>query len=131
MKAGLLTTPKLLIPELSAKAEPILDSGQYYPSHSFYYLSSRTWDLTVLGGLLLSDLVNIFISSKGVKMRGQTLRFQAQYQRMIRFPDFYKLSKETKAILSKAFCTRDRELANIGASQAYSLSDHEKEVLKI
>ena len=83
LKAGLLTTPKLLIPELSAKSEPILDSGQYYPSHSFYYLSSRTWDLTVLGGLLLSDLVNIFISSKGVKMRGQTLRFQAQYLRMI------------------------------------------------
>ncbi len=72
---------------MKAAAHPVLDEGGFYPHHNLYFVVSDVWDLEVLGGLLLSDIANLFVGAYCVKMRGGTYRFQAQYLRKIRVPD--------------------------------------------
>ncbi|MCP4305222.1 MAG: SAM-dependent methyltransferase, partial [bacterium] len=84
--ADLQGRPKLVLPDMKAAAHPVLDDGLYYPHHNLYYVVSDAWDLGVLGGLLLSDVANLFVGAYCVKMRGGTYRFQAQYLRRVRVP---------------------------------------------
>src|SRR5699024_6290836 len=83
---GLAERPKLLLQEMKAQITPVYEPGGLYPQHNLYYIVSTGWDLEVLGGLLLSRVAEAFIDAYGVKMRGGTLRFQAQYLRKIRVP---------------------------------------------
>lgn len=78
--------PKLLIQDMRLTIHPVYDDGSAYPHHNLYYVVSDRWDLKVLGGLLLSDVANAVVEAYAVKMRGGTLRFQAQYLRRIRVP---------------------------------------------
>ncbi len=64
----------------------MLDEEGLYPHHNLYHVVSDTWDPRVLGGLLLSRIAQTFVEAYAVKMRGGTLRFQAQYLRRIRIP---------------------------------------------
>lgn len=119
----LQTRPKLVMPDLKAASHPVLDEGNYYPHHNLYYVVSDEWDLEVLGGLLLSDITNLFVGSYCVKMRGGCYRFQAQYLRRLRVPYHSAVgAKETKA-LARAFRTRDVEAATATASRLYGLED--------
>jgi hypothetical protein len=74
--------PKLLLPDLKAAAHPVLDKGHYYPHHNTYFVVSDSWDLEVLGGLMLSDFTNLFVGAYCVKMRGGCYRFQADHQQL-------------------------------------------------
>ena len=103
---GLRATPKLLLPDMKAAAHPVLDTGEFYPHHNLYYVVSDVWDLEVLGGLLLSDIANLFVGAYCVKMRGGTYRFQAQYLRKIRVPDPTTLSTDLAVALTEAFRAR-------------------------
>lgn len=105
--------PKLLMPDLSAHPEPYLDDGGYYPSHNMYWLASDTWDLEVLGGILLSEQVERFIGAVGVKMRGGTLRCQAQYLRMLHVPYPWDLAAGEAEGFRRAFRERDRKAATM------------------
>lgn len=107
----LTAMPKLLIPDIKAAAHPVLDEGGHYPHHNLYYVVSDTWDLEVLGGLLLSDIANLFVGAYCVKMRGGTYRFQAQYLRRIRVPDPKSIQRRTARELARAFSERDRSRA--------------------
>src|SRR5437764_1386986 len=78
--------PKLLLPDMQMTIHRFLDEGGLYPHHNLYYVVSDVWDLRVLGGLLLSRVAQAFIEAYAVRMRGGTLRFQAQYLRRIRVP---------------------------------------------
>lgn len=117
----LTARPKLLIPDIKAAAHPVLDEGGHYPHHNLYYVVSDTWDLEVLGGLLLSDVANLFVGAYCVKMRGGTYRFQAQYLRRIRVPDPRSISRRTAESLAQAFRDRDRERATGVAADVYGL----------
>ena len=117
----LLNRPKLLLPDLKAAAHPVLDPGGYYPHHNLYFVVSDTWDLEVLGGLLLSDITNLFVGAYCVKMRGGTYRFQAQYLRKIVVPDPGVISKKTATRLRRAFRARDVEAVTAAALDAYGL----------
>lgn len=99
--------PKLLLPDMKAAAHPVLDRGQYYPHHNLYFVISDAWDLEVLGGLLLSDVANLFVGAYCVKMRGGTYRFQAQYLRKIRVPDPAEIECPVADGLRAAFRRRD------------------------
>ena len=88
--------PKLYFPDMKLTSNPVLDRGETYPHHNLYYLTSQAWDLEVLGGLLLSRVAQLFIEAYCVKMRGGTLRFQAQYLRRIRVPDPASLSEDVR-----------------------------------
>ncbi len=117
----LRATPKLLLPDMKAAAHPVLDTGEFYPHHNLYYVVSDVWDLEALGGLLLSDIANLFVGAYCVKMRGGTYRFQAQYLRKIRVPDPTKLSTDLAVALAEAFQARDRTRATVAAAEAYGV----------
>lgn len=121
MTPGLLETPKLLLPEMKASAHPVLDEGRYYPHHNLYYVTSTEWDLEVLGGLMLSEVANLFVGAYCVKMRGGTYRFQAQYLRRIRVPAPKSLKAADRKQLAAAFGRRDVEAATAVAARVYGL----------
>lgn len=108
----LLGRPKLVLPDLKAAAHPVLDQGAHYPHHNLYYVVSDSWDPEVLGGLLLSDIANLFVGAYCVRMRGGTYRFQAQYLRRIRVPESTSVGRSSARALARAFNERDRERAN-------------------
>jgi adenine-specific DNA-methyltransferase len=120
----LLARPKLLLPDLKAAAHPVLDRGQHYPHHNLYFVVSDAWDLEVLGGLLLSDIANLFVGAYCVKMRGGCYRFQAQYVRRIRVPSPDAVDPVIAAELAQAFEARDRSWATAAAIRAYGLGEH-------
>jgi len=116
---GLAERPKLLLQDMKSAITPVYEPGGYYPHHNLYYITSSGWDLEVLGGLLLSDIAQSFIEAYGVRMRGGTLRFQAQYLRKIRVPRPEDISEDTAHRLRQAFRARDRSAASIAAETAY------------
>ncbi|MFE7155302.1 Eco57I restriction-modification methylase domain-containing protein [Streptomyces sp. NPDC057636] len=120
--ASLTGRPKLLFPDMKLNIHPTLEVGGYYPHHNLYYMVSHCWDLEVLGGILLSRLAQTFVEAYAVRMRGGTLRFQAQYLRRIRVPHPDELTSETKEALAEAFRKRDVEGATQAALRAYGIS---------
>lgn len=114
---------KLLIPDMRMNIHPVLDEGTAYPHHNLYYVVSDTWDLRVLGGLLLSRVAQAFIEAYAVRMRGGTLRFQAQYLRKIRVPQPSDLSPEDRDGLVMAFEQRDVAAATSIALRLYGLEE--------
>lgn len=117
----LLKRPRLYFPDMKMSSNPTLDQGETYPHHNLYYLTSEQWDLEVLGGLLLSRVAQMFIEAYCVKMRGGTLRFQAQYLRLIRVPEPSSLSTEVTERLRLAFRSRDAHAATSAAVEAYQI----------
>jgi len=120
VQAGLAGRPKLLLQDMKATIQPVYDDG-HYPHHNLYWVTSDEWDLRVLGGLLLSGVAQMFIEAYGVKMRGGTLRFQAQYLRKIRVPDPESITPDLKRELERAFESRDARVATKAALSAYGL----------
>ncbi|MFI6712851.1 Eco57I restriction-modification methylase domain-containing protein [Nonomuraea sp. NPDC050478] len=120
---GLTGQPKLLFPDMKLSSHPVLDEGGFYPHHNLYFITSDTWDLEVLGGLLLSKVAEAFVEAFAVKMRGKTLRFQAQYLRRIPVPDPGDIKDEYKAQLASAFRIRDVDAATATALKVYGLDE--------
>lgn len=118
---GLAEKPKLLLQDMKAKITPVYEPGGYYPHHNLYYVVSTSWDLEVLGGLLLSRIAEAFVSAYGVKMRGGTLRFQAQYLRKIAVPQPETITDDVADRLRNAFRAGDRDAATRAAEEAYGL----------
>jgi hypothetical protein len=118
---GLVNKPKLLIQDMKSSIQPVFDEGNYYPHHNLYWITSERWDLEVLGGLLISDVVRLIVEAYCVKMRGGTLRLQAQYLRKIRLPDPDAIDSELQKKLVEAFRNDDREEANEVARIVYGL----------
>ncbi len=118
---SLQSRPKLVLPDIKASAHPVLDDGRYYPHHNLYFVVSDEWDLEVLGGILLSDIANLFVGAYCVKMRGGCYRFQAQYLRRIRVPVPGSISARNRRALRSAFLARDIEAATATAMGLYGL----------
>jgi hypothetical protein len=125
--AELTAKPKLLLQDMKAHIHPVLEPGGHYPHHNLYYVVSDIWDLEVLGGLLLSRVAQAFIEAYCVRMRGGTLRFQAQYLKRIRVPRPESLDATTNVALRAAFRARDVDAATDAAADAYGIDprDHE------
>lgn len=119
---GLLGRDKLYFPDMKLQAHPVLDRGRTYPHHNLYFVVSDSWDLEVLGGILLSKVAELFVASYCVKMRGGTLRFQAQYLRRIRVPDPRSVSEAVRERLRDGFRRRDREAATSASLEAYGIT---------
>jgi len=119
---SLVAKPKLYIADIKERLLPVLDTGETYPQHNLYWITSETWDLRVLGGILMSAVGEFFIHCYGVRMRGGYLRFQAQYLRRIRVPDPATISPKLAATLRRAFEMQDRDLATAAALEAYGIT---------
>ncbi len=121
VQAKLTGRPKLLLQDMKAHIHPVLESGGYYPHHNLYYVVSDTWDMEVLGGILLSKIAQAFIEAYCVRMNGGTLRFQAQYLKRIRVPGPDQIDADMADSLRIAFRTRDIDAATRAAAVAYGI----------
>lgn len=119
----LVSVPKLLIPDIAGSNEVVFDAGRYYPHHNLYFVTTSSWDLEVLGGLLSSRLALFFVWSYAVKMRGGYLRFQAQYLRRIRVPSPQSIEASLAHSIRTAFRERDFPKLDALAQLAYGLED--------
>ena len=120
---SLFNKHKLYIADIKERLLPALDTGKTYPQHNLYWITSETWDIKVLGALLMSAVGEFFIHCYGVRMRGGYLRFQAQYLRRIRVPDPASISPKLADTLRHAFDTQDFELATKAAMEAYQIDE--------
>lgn len=118
---SLLTQRKLYIADIRDRLTPCIDEGTTYPHHNVYWITSRSWDLRVLGALLMSEVGEFFIRCYGVRMRGGYFRFQAQYLRRIRVPRPEAISKSIAARLVRAFDANDVSLASDAALELYGI----------
>lgn len=125
VNAARTARPKLLLQDMQARIWPVLEPGGHYPHHNLYYIVSDTWDMEVLGGLLLSRIAQAFIEAYCVKMRGGTLRFQAQYLKRLRVPAPGGIDAALAGRLRTAFRTRDVQAATRAAAEAYRIDDLE------
>ncbi len=91
--------PKLLIPDIKGEATIVFDEGLYYPHHNLYVITSDVWDLRALQAVLRSSVALMFVAAYCVRMSGGFLRFQAQYLRRIRCPQWSDLSDTDKHAL--------------------------------
>ena len=120
--------PKLLLQDMKAHIHPVLERGGHYPHHNLYYVVSDTWDMEVLGGILLSRIAQAFIEAYCVRMRGGTLRFQAQYLKRIRVPQPDQIDAVTQEALRTAFRDRDADAATRAAGIAYGVEPKDYEL---
>ncbi len=126
---GLAKTPKLLIPDIKGEAHIVYERGHLYPHHNLYYITSAIWNLYALQAVLRSGIARLFVSIYSTRMRGGYLRFQAQYLRRIRVPDWQQVPEALKQELITAAEREDQEACNCAVYKLYGFSDAEREAL--
>lgn len=126
---ALASRPKLLIPDIKGEAHIVFEGGGLYPHHNLYYVTSDEWDLRALQAVLLSAITRLFIATYSTKMRGGFLRFQAQYLRRIRIPQWVDVSTSLRTELAEAGTKRDFQACNCAVFELFGLSDEERSSL--
>lgn len=126
---ALAARPKLLIPDIKGSAHVVFESGALYPHHNLYYLESSEWDLRALQAVLLSSVARQFVSAYSTTMRGGYLRFQAQYLRRIRLPEWHSVSPNMRERLVQAATTLDLRECDRAAAELYGLTPDEAVML--
>lgn len=121
--------PKLLIPDIKGKAHIVYEAGEYYPHHNLYYVTSDTWDLRALQAVLRSSISRLFVAIYSTKMRGGFLRFQAQYLRRIRLPQWRDVPDALREELRDAAIRRDLDACNRAVFSLYGLTLDERAAL--
>ena len=114
--------PKLLIPDIQRpdSTTVCLDTGEFYPHHNLYWITSATWDLRALQTLLRSSLVRDQIRAYSVQMRGGSLRWQAQTLRKVRLPALRSLRDEVLETLIAASGSTDQRFIDEAVLEAFS-----------
>ena len=127
---SLAAKPKLLIPDIKGEAHVVFEEGKLYPHHNLYYVTSEDWDLRALQAVLLSAVSRLFVETYSTKMRGGFLRFQAQYLRRIRLPNWADVPKLLRRELAEAALRRDLPACNEAVFRLYQLSPEERSALR-
>lgn len=122
---SLTARPKLLIPDIKGSAHVVYESGEYYPHHNLYYVTSEEWDLRALQAVLLSKITHAFISTYSLRMRGDCLRYQAQYLRRLRLPPWQAVTEDLRMELINAACEGNQSDADTASRKLYGLSKSE------
>ncbi len=122
---SLTKAPKLLIPDIKGKAHIVYEEGAFYPHHNLYFITSDEWDLRALQAILLSGIARLFVATYSTRMRGGFMRFQAQYLRRIRVPEWKDVSVPLRQQLITASTIGDLESCNRVAIRLYGLSEKE------
>ncbi|WP_159788349.1 Eco57I restriction-modification methylase domain-containing protein [Sodalinema gerasimenkoae] len=127
---SLAAKPKLLIPDIKGEAHVVFEEGKLYPHHNLYYVTSEDWDLRALQAVLLSAVSRLFVEIYSTKMRGGFLRFQAQYLRRIRVPNWADVPEPLRQELADAALRRDVLACNEAVFRLYNLSPEERLALR-
>lgn len=123
------TKPKLLIPDIKGEAHIVFEKGELYPHHNLYYVTSDEWELRPLQAVMLSAVTRLFMATYSTKMQGGFLRFQAQYLRRIRLPQWADVSTAVRTELADAAIKRDFQACNRAVFKLYDLSHEERSSL--
>ncbi len=126
---ALAIKPKLLIPDIKGEAQVVYEPGHLYPHHNLYFVTSDIWNLKALQAVLLSGIARLFVSTYSTKMRGGYLRFQAQYLRRIRVPQWSDVSAELQRELIDAAERADTAACNRSVFKLYRLTPAERAAL--
>lgn len=126
---ALAARPKLLIPDIKGSAHVVYESGELYPHHNLYYVESNEWDLRALQAVLLSSVARQFVAAYSTTMRGGFLRFQAQYLRRIRLPEWKAVSADMREQLVRAATALDLNACDQAAAELYGLTLDEAAIL--
>ena len=121
---------KLLIPDIKGEAQVVYDAGQYYPHHNLYFVTSDSWPLKPLQAILRSSIARLFISVYSTKMRGDYLRFQAQYLRKIRIPEWRNVPVGIKTALKTVAECPDIAVVDQVVFDAYGIKGAEAKQLQ-
>ena len=121
----LKTMPKLLIPDIKADNLIVLEAGELYPHHNLYYVASEGWDLQALRTILRSSIGKFFVWMYGVKMRGDYLRFQAQYLRRICIPRLESMKKRAINQLLAVDASNNQDEIDDVVAGVYGLTDRD------
>lgn len=122
IQPGLLETPKLLVPDIKGEGVFVIDEGQYYPHHNLYFITSDEWDLRALQTVLRSSLTLMTVATYCTRMAGGFLRFQAQYLRRIRIPDWCNVDESMRERLTAASSTRTQSEIDKPVFELYGLN---------
>ena len=125
----LTTTPKLLIPDIKGEANVVFDDGHFYPHHNLYWVTSSTWDLQALQCVLRSAVAKAFVATYCVKMAGGFLRFQAQYLRRIRVPQWDTVNAAQRRVLVSAAKSLNQGDIDHAVFDLYGMSADQRKVL--
>ena len=126
---SLTSKPKLLVPDIKGEAHIVYEDGKLYPHHNLYFITATDWDLRALQAVLLSGIARLFVATYSTKMRGGFLRFQAQYLRRIRIPNWSDVPDAMRRELREAAQAQDLAACNRAAFQLYGLSSEERSAL--
>ena len=86
--------------------------------------------MRALQAVLMSGIARLFVAAYSTKMRGGYLRFQAQYLRRIRVPEWSSVPKALRRTLVEAAKRGDITACNAAVFKLYNLSDDEQAALK-
>lgn len=121
--AGLTGREKLLIPDIKGELVVARDEGRFYPHHNLYVITAdERWELRALQTLLRSSVALMFVGAYSVRMSGGFLRFQAQYLRRIRVPEYKGISPKLRRRLADLSAEPDQAAIDVAAAEAYGLS---------
>jgi len=126
---ALTAVPKLLIPDMNGQASVAYDPGTVYPHHNLYYVTSQDWELRALQAVLRSRVTRLFMGAYSVKMRGGTLRYQAQYLRRLRLPRWKDVPADLQQQLGLLAESTDTDAINLAVFRLYGLDQHARAVL--
>lgn len=126
---ALAETPKLLVPDIKGDAHVVYEDGHLYPHHNLYFITAKDWDLRALQAVLLSGMARLFVGTYSTAMRGGFLRFQAQYLRRIRIPQWADVPEPLRKALREAAIAGDRESANVATFELYALNEAERAIV--
>lgn len=119
--ASLTHRPKLVIPDIQSGGIVGYDSGDFYPHHNVYWVTSTGWNLRALQCLLRSTFVFHQVQAHSVQMRGGSVRYQAQVLRRLRVPRADQLTPAQLQALAAAATSPDQTLVDAAASSAFGL----------
>ncbi|MDY4297365.1 MULTISPECIES: Eco57I restriction-modification methylase domain-containing protein [unclassified Xanthomonas] len=126
---ALASAPKLLVPDIKGSAHFVYEDGRLYPHHNLYFITAAEWDLRALQAVLMSGLAQLFVATYSTKMRGGSLRFQAQYLRRIRIPHWADVAPHIRKALRKAATSANLKEASQATFNLFELSERERTII--
>lgn len=122
---GLLSTPKILLPDISGNKRIFVDEGNFYPLHNIYYISNGTVrNLKMLAAILMSSPIREQLDGITNHMNGGYARWQSQYLKKLRIPILADIPESDSAELLRRY--EENDLEGIDALVTHIIEAQEK-----
>ena len=116
----LRTEAKILLPDMSGNRYIFVDEGQFYPLHNLYYVTGHNVrKLKILSAILMSDIIRQQIGSITNNMNGGFPRWQSQYLRKLKVPNFMAMDLASEDQLIRSYDKKDFDAVNRQVSLLY------------